>query len=87
MEHDITALYKKPTEDWSGPYPLGVAVIDKSCLTFAHIFRHVSSKHKLQMLSHFNDCIKHAKSARQEAVLMNILTAILGALRVSSYGY
>lgn len=81
----MTHLYKRPPGDQTvaGPFPLGVAIIDKSCLVFAHIFRHTSSKHKLQMFAHFGDCIKNAKAARQEAVLMNTLCALLGALKVS----
>ncbi|RWS17916.1 HEAT repeat-containing protein 5B-like protein [Dinothrombium tinctorium] len=83
LEHDITSLYKPPKEDefcpW--PLPLGVSVIDKSCLVFAHIYRFVATKHKLQMFSHFQECIKHAKAARQEAVQINILTSLLGAFK------
>ncbi|RWS31952.1 HEAT repeat-containing protein 5B-like protein, partial [Leptotrombidium deliense] len=83
LEHDITSLYKqlKSDEFTPWPLPLGVAVIDKSCLVFAYIFRFVATKHRLQMLSHFQECIKHSKSARQEAVQINILTSILGALK------
>lgn len=33
------------------------------------------------MLEHFAECIKHAKSARQEAVQMNIFTALLSGLK------
>jgi hypothetical protein len=35
------------------------------------------------MLQHFNDCIKQAKSFRQQAVQMNIFTAVLCSLKVS----
>ena len=34
------------------------------------------------MLQHFNDCIKQAKSFRQQAVQMNIFTAVLCSLKV-----
>lgn len=84
LEHDITTLYKIPERDTTGPFPLGVAVIDKACLVFAYIFRFVASKHRLQMIAHFSDCIKHAKSARQEAVQINLLTALLGSLKVKT---
>ena len=33
------------------------------------------------MLNHFTDCLKHAKSARQEAMQMNILCVLLATLR------
>lgn len=33
------------------------------------------------MLEHFSECIKQAKSSRQEAVQMNIFTAILSGLK------
>ncbi len=62
---------------------MGVAVIDKSALVFSMIFPYVAHKHRIQMLTHFQECIKHTKSVRQEAVQMNILTAILGALKVN----
>jgi hypothetical protein len=87
IEHDTTYLYKSLSNDSTvpGPFPLGVAVIDKSALVFSMIFPYVANKHRVQMLTHFQDCIKHAKSARQEAVQMNILTAILGALKVKYF--
>lgn len=48
---------------------------------FGQIFRRVANKHRLQVLEHFAECIKHAKAARQEAVQMNLFTALLGGLR------
>ena len=33
------------------------------------------------MLEHFSECLKHAKSIRQEAVQMNVFTAVLSGLR------
>ena len=35
----------------------------------------------MQMLEHFAECIRHAKSSRQEAVQMNVFTAVLAALK------
>lgn len=64
-----------------GPLPLGVAVIDQSVALFGLIFPRVANKHRLQMLEHFGECIKHAKSSRQEAVQMNIFTALLSGLK------
>jgi len=64
-----------------GPLPLGVAVIDHSVFLFGLIFPRVANKHRLQVLEHFTECVRHAKAARQEAVQMNLLTALLCALR------
>ncbi|XP_017860243.1 PREDICTED: HEAT repeat-containing protein 5B isoform X4 [Drosophila arizonae] len=64
-----------------GPLPLGVAVIDMSVTLYGTIFPKVANKHRLQMLDHFAECIKQAKSNRQEAIQMNIFTALLYALK------
>lgn len=64
-----------------GPLPLGVAVIDMSVLLFGQIFPRVANKHRVQMLDHFIECIKHTKSSRQEAVQMNVFTALLSGLK------
>ncbi|XP_034114353.2 HEAT repeat-containing protein 5B isoform X3 [Drosophila albomicans] len=64
-----------------GPLPLGVAVIDMAVTLYGTIFPKVANKHRLQMLDHFAECIKQAKSNRQEAVQMNIFTALLFALK------
>lgn len=69
------------SEQCPGPLPLGVTVIDTSASLFGSIFSRVSNKHRLQMLDHFGECIKHAKSQRQEAVQMNIFTALLCGLK------
>lgn len=37
---------------------------------------------RLQMLDHFAECIKQAKGIRQQAVQLNIFTAVLSALKV-----
>lgn len=65
-----------------GPLPLGVAVIDSSVKLYGLVFPRVAHKHRLQMLQHFNECIKQAKSFRQQAVQMNIFTAVLCSLKV-----
>lgn len=36
------------------------------------------------MLQHFIECIKQAKSVRQQAVQMNIFTSVLCALKVGT---
>lgn len=83
LEHDACCLYRQVTkeEQCPGPLPLGVGVIDMSVTLFGLIFPRVANKHRLQMLDHFGECIKHAKSSRQEAVQMNIFTALLCGLK------
>ncbi|KAJ8688360.1 hypothetical protein QAD02_024155 [Eretmocerus hayati] len=83
LEHNSCCLYRPMQADESlpGPLPLGVAVIDMSVSLFGQIFPRVANKHRLQMLDHFGECIKHAKSARQEAIQMNVFTAILTGLK------
>ncbi|XP_055847565.1 HEAT repeat-containing protein 5B isoform X1 [Episyrphus balteatus] len=83
LEHDSCCLYRPvpKSEQCPGPLPLGVAVIDMSVHLFGLIFPRVANKHRLQMLDHFGECIKQAKSSRQEAVQMNIFTALLSGLK------
>ena len=66
-----------------GPLPLGVAVIDSSVRLYGLVFPHVAHKHRLQMLEHFGECIKQAKASRQQAIQINIFTAVLYALKVN----
>ncbi|XP_075146419.1 HEAT repeat-containing protein 5B isoform X2 [Haematobia irritans] len=97
LEHDPCCLYRSTVNASSvtmngaygykadqcpGPLPLGVAIIDMSINLFGLIFPKVANKHRLQMLDHFAECIKQAKSSRQEAVQMNIYTALLCGLKV-----
>lgn len=83
LEHDPCSLYRplSKTEFYPGPLPLGVTVIDMSVVLFGLIFPKVANKHRLQMLDHFAECIKHAKTTRQEAVQMNIFAALLSGLK------
>ncbi|WAR19304.1 HTR5B-like protein [Mya arenaria] len=83
LEHDAHSLFIRcPVSDpIPGPLPLGVAVIDSSVRLYGLIFPRVAHKHRYQMLQHFNECIRQAKSTRQQAVQMNIFTAVLCALK------
>ncbi|XP_037638946.1 HEAT repeat-containing protein 5B isoform X2 [Sebastes umbrosus] len=83
LEHDPSSIYLRVPvgEDIPGPLPLGVSVIDASVALFGVVFPHVSFKHRLQMLDHFAECIKQAKGVRQQAVQLNIFTAVLSALK------
>lgn len=77
------AYYSRPAElNIPGPLPLGVAVIDASILLYGTMFIRVPNKHRLNMLQHFIDTIKQSKAARQEAVQVNIFTAVLTALKI-----
>ncbi|XP_043914483.1 HEAT repeat-containing protein 5B isoform X2 [Protopterus annectens] len=83
LEHDPSSIYLRVPvgEAVPGPLPLGVSVIDASVALFGVVFPHVSYKHRLQMLDHFAECIKQAKGLRQQAVQLNIFTAVLSALK------
>lgn len=66
-----------------GPLPLGVSVIDSALLLFGSVFPHVAMKHRLQMLKHFDDCVRQAgkNTQRQEAIQINVFTALVCALK------
>ncbi|KAL5463198.1 hypothetical protein EMCRGX_G032077 [Ephydatia muelleri] len=83
LEHDPSCLYFHPFEGTRppGPLPLGVAVIDAAIVLFGKAFPAVTVKHRQQLLGHFEDCIRQAKSARQQAIQINIFTAFLVALK------
>lgn len=61
--------------------PLGVGVIDSSVTLFGCVFPRVANKHRLQMLEHFTECIKAAKSVRADAVTLNVFAALLSGLK------
>ncbi|XP_015428057.1 PREDICTED: HEAT repeat-containing protein 5B [Myotis davidii] len=86
LEHDPSSIYLRipAGEAVPGPLPLGVSVIDASVALFGVVFPHVSYKHRLQMLDHFAECVKQAKGVRQQAVQLNIFTAVLSALKTWS---
>lgn len=80
LEHDATTVYQK-CDDIPTPLPIGVAVIDFSLLLFGRMFSYLASKHQQQILEHLLTCVRQAKSTRQQAVLINVFTAILTALK------
>uniref|UniRef100_A0A8C3V9X3 HEAT repeat-containing protein 5B n=1 Tax=Catharus ustulatus TaxID=91951 RepID=A0A8C3V9X3_CATUS len=87
LEHDPSSIYLRipAGEAVPGPLPLGVSVIDASVALFGVVFPHVSYKHRsvyISMLDHFAECVKQAKGVRQQAVQLNIFTAVLSALKV-----
>uniref|UniRef100_A0A6Q2XDC3 HEAT repeat-containing protein 5B n=1 Tax=Esox lucius TaxID=8010 RepID=A0A6Q2XDC3_ESOLU len=84
LEHDPSSIYLRVPvgEAMPGPLPLGVSVIDASVALFGVVFPHVLiNPVRLQMLDHFAECIKQAKGVRQQAVQLNIFTAVLSALK------
>uniref|UniRef100_A0A8B9L056 HEAT repeat-containing protein 5B n=1 Tax=Astyanax mexicanus TaxID=7994 RepID=A0A8B9L056_ASTMX len=85
LEHDPSSIYLRVPvgEAIPGPLPLGVSVIDASVALFGVEITAVFFR--LQMLDHFAECIKQAKGVRQQAVQLNIFTAVLSALKVSLY--
>ena len=90
LPYFLSLLHNPPTHSPSlsqgtklpGPLPLGVAVIDSAIVLFGKAFPAVAPKHRLQLLTHFRECIKQAKSSRQQAIQINIFTAFLSALKV-----
>ncbi|XP_015763644.1 PREDICTED: HEAT repeat-containing protein 5B-like isoform X1 [Acropora digitifera] len=83
LEHDPSCIFEPcpEGEDVPGPLPLGVAVIDESIKLFGTVFPFVALKHRNQLLAHFAECIRQAKSSRQQAIQTNILTAFLFSLK------
>ncbi|KAL5112037.1 HEAT repeat-containing protein 5B [Taenia crassiceps] len=64
-----------------GPPALSSQVIEASINLFGLVFPFVSTRHRIQMLEHFTECIRVSKAARQEAIQVNIFAALLCALR------
>jgi len=82
LEHDPCCLFRAgPGEDPPGPLPLGVAVIDAAVQLFGQLFPRISQRHRVQTLEHFAECVKAARSSRQEAVQLNAFAALLCGLR------
>ncbi|KAL0868607.1 hypothetical protein ABMA27_008068 [Loxostege sticticalis] len=88
LEHDPCCVYRGTTSltpsssaSASAAQPLGVAVIDAAVALFPLIFARAANKHRQQMLEHFAECIKMSKGPRQEAIQVNVYTALLLALR------
>lgn len=64
-----------------GPPALPSQVIEASINLFGLVFPFVSTRHRVQMLEHFAECIRVSKAARQEAIQVNTFAALLCALR------
>ncbi|XP_073980275.1 HEAT repeat-containing protein 5B isoform X3 [Rhodnius prolixus] len=85
LEHDPCCLYRpvcnQGGENSPGPLPLGVAVIDSSVTLFGCVFPRTNNKHRLQIIEHFCECMKSAKSSRADALSLNVFAALLAALK------
>ncbi|XP_066155601.1 HEAT repeat-containing protein 5B isoform X1 [Euwallacea fornicatus] len=82
LEHDPCCLFRAGIgEDPPGPLPLGVAVIDAAVQLFGQLFPRISQRHRTQTLDHFAECVRAARSSRQEAVQLNAFAALLCGLR------
>ncbi|CAH0402325.1 unnamed protein product [Chilo suppressalis] len=89
LEHDPCCVYRAAVPatpaaaaaSGTAAQPLGVAVIDAAVALFPLIFARAANKHRQQMLEHFAECIKMSKGPRQEAIQINVYTALLLALR------
>uniref|UniRef100_A0A8B9IAB3 HEAT repeat-containing protein 5B n=1 Tax=Anser brachyrhynchus TaxID=132585 RepID=A0A8B9IAB3_9AVES len=82
LEHDPSSIYLRipAGEAVPGPLPLGVSVIDASVALFGVVFPHVSYKHRsVYIYIQFQN--SQAKGVRQQAVQLNIFTAVLSALK------
>lgn len=60
---------------------MGVAVIDAAVQLFGQLFPRVNQRHRTQTLDHFAECVRAARSSRQEAVQLNMFAALLCGLR------
>ena len=56
-------------------------MVDKSLVVFGRIFPRVAQKHRMQMLQHFGECIRTAKTNKAEILQINIFTALLSGLK------
>ena len=56
-------------------------MIDLGVVMFGKIFLQATHKHRLQILTHFQECIKAAKAAKLEILQINICTALLSGLK------
>uniref|UniRef100_A0A8B9T076 HEAT repeat-containing protein 5B n=1 Tax=Anas platyrhynchos TaxID=8839 RepID=A0A8B9T076_ANAPL len=88
LEHDPSSIYLRipAGEAVPGPLPLGVSVIDASVALFGVVFPHVSYKHRsvyiyIQFQNSMRSILFLAKGVRQQAVQLNIFTAVLSALK------
>lgn len=66
------------------PLPNGVATLDAVVCLYGKMFPKVASKHRLQMVDHFAECVRQAKGPRQQAVQINVTVALLAALKCLS---
>lgn len=52
-----------------------------SIVLFGQVFQRSANKHRITMFNHFGEVIRQSKSARQEAVQMNVFAVIMSGLK------
>uniref|UniRef100_A0A915L3D9 Uncharacterized protein n=1 Tax=Romanomermis culicivorax TaxID=13658 RepID=A0A915L3D9_ROMCU len=82
LENDIYELCDRD-RDMESPnsFPTHVSLIDASIILFGVMFPNVPNKHKIQMLDHFNECVKQAKGPKEQVIRTNIALALLTSLK------
>ena len=86
VENLIGALFQEPLEGGDNSHllhslPVPRATVDVSIRLFGKLFPHANDKHRLQLLNHFKDVVKQAKQSRLQAMLFNLISALLLAFR------
>ena len=81
LEHDETYLYRQDHSHSNGshipgPLPIYIAVIDASIQLYPRIFAYISNVQRVTVFQLFIDTIKQSKDGQQEAIQINILTAV-----------
>lgn len=86
LEHDETYLYRQDHSHSNGfhipePLPIYITVIDASIQLYSRIFTHISNAQRVTIFQSFTNTIKQSKDGRQEAIQINILTAVVLSLK------
>ncbi|CDW52161.1 HEAT repeat containing protein 5B [Trichuris trichiura] len=58
-----------------------VALTNSALLLFGHVFPFVQSKHRIQLLDHFGECVRLSKSSKQAAIQGNVIAALILSLK------
>ncbi|KHJ41183.1 HEAT repeat protein [Trichuris suis] len=58
-----------------------VALTNSALLLFGHVFPFVQSKHRIQLLDHFGECIRLSKSSKQVVIQGNVIAALILSLK------
>uniref|UniRef100_A0A5S6QXJ1 HEAT repeat-containing protein 5B n=1 Tax=Trichuris muris TaxID=70415 RepID=A0A5S6QXJ1_TRIMR len=58
-----------------------VTLVNSALLLFGHLFPFVQSKHRMQMLDHFVECIRLSKSSKQAVIQGNVIAALILSMK------